>query len=288
MAQKIYLVIGAAGQLGHDLMRVFGSRGRGFTHRDLEITKWEAVWEKIRSIKPAVVVNTAAFHKVEECERQPEQAYAVNVLGAYYIARAAKEVGAAMVYVSTDYVFGDEKEVYRETDCPRPLNVYGASKLAGEELTRITNPRSYIVRTSALFGIKQSGKGYNFVTLMLKLAKKNQEIKVVNDQFTAPTYTLDLAQKIKELVERPAPFGVYHITNQGGCSWYELAKTIFKKTDTPANLKPISSAERPANLVRPRSTILKNQALMKLGIKPMRPWSEGFMAYLLELEEKTQ
>lgn len=287
MANRKIAVIGADGQLGFDLARVLGKSNQviRFTRRDFDVSDQDAVLSFIGGVQPDAVINTAAFHKVEECEVNPRRSFDVNGLGAYYLASAAAQNGASIIYISTDYVFGGEKKTFEESDCPNPLNVYGTSKLAGEQLTKIANPRYYIIRTSALFGINTSGKGYNFVTLMLKLAAENQEIKVVDDQFTSPTYTLDLAEKIQELIKRPAPFGIYHITNYGGCSWFDFAKKIFELKKLNPDLKAIKTADRPAKLTRPSSTILSNKALEKSGLALLRPWPEALQDYLEKIPD---
>lgn len=260
-------------------MKAFGRSAIGFTRADIDITDQRAVARKIKEISPVAVINTAAFHKIEECERDSEKSYQVNAFGAQYVARAAHAVHAAIIYISTDYVFGDYKKKYCESDCVNPLNIYGASKLAGEELTRIVNPHHYIIRTSALFGAHQSGKGHNFVTLMLKLAREGQEITVVDDQYTAPTYTVDLAEKIKELIIKKAPYGIYHITNSGSCSWHEFAKTIFKLARIKPQCKAKKTFIKKGQTRRPHSTVLINQAIQKLKIKPLRPWKEALSSY---------
>lgn len=275
-------IIGADGQLGFDLARIFAADAEvvGWTLADFDVTDKEKISAKIKEAKPDVIINTAAFHKVEECELDPGKSFAVNAAGAFNAAKAAAEISAKIVFISTDYVFGNAKNSYSESDAPDPLNVYGASKLAGEIMTRIANPNHYIVRTSALFGEHQSGKGHNFVQLMLGLARDGKEIKVVDDQFTAPTFTPDLSQKIKELIFKNAPFGAYHITNQSGISWYEFAKIIFETAGISADLKPIKTNERPSNLVRPKSTILINNAIQKIGLSPMRPLKEALAEYI--------
>ncbi|MEK9148009.1 MAG: dTDP-4-dehydrorhamnose reductase [Patescibacteria group bacterium] len=213
-------VIGASGMLGYDLMNA----GRpddtlvGLAHADIEITDPASVAVALERCRPEVVINAVAIIKTELCETEPDRAFLVNAVGAYNVAKAAAGLGAAVVFISTDYVFDGSKPSFTEEDAPYPLNVYGASKLAGEILTKIANPKHFIIRTGWLFGKKVSHKGYNFVTLMLERAKSEAEVRVVNDQTGSPTYTLDLALKIYELIRHQAPFGIYHITNQGGAT----------------------------------------------------------------------
>lgn len=277
-------IIGADGQLGFDLVRAFGKGWRvaPLTHTDIDVVDAAAVRSKILEIKPSVIINTAAFHKVEDCEKNPEKSFAVNALGAYHVARAAAEVDAAVVYISTDYVFDGDRKSFEEDDPVRPLNVYGASKAAGEILTHIGNPGYYIVRTCGLFGDHPSKKGHNFVTLMLRLAKEGKEISVVNDQIVSPTYTKDLSEKIRELVEKKVPAGIYHLTNQGSVSWYEFATLIFKLAGITPRLRAVTSAERPSPVARPAVSILENRALARAGIAALRPIEAALRDYLRE------
>lgn len=286
---KKIILIGAGGQLAFDINRALKSTYKviGLLKQDLDITNNSQVKKVLKLKKPDLIINTAAYHKVEECELNPEKSFLVNALGAYYVAKVASEINAEVMFFSTDYVFDGNKKYYTERDKPNPLNIYGVSKLVGESLVKIANPKHYIIRTTGLFGIHQSGKGHNFVSLMLQLAKEKKEIKVVNDQFCSPTYTLDLAKKIKELIDRRADFGIYHITNRGSCSWYELAKKTFELAGIQANLKPIISSERSSNVKRPKNSILRNENLKKIGIKPLRPWSKALEAYLEEIKKSS-
>lgn len=279
-------IVGADGQLGFDLVRTFRDDFEvvEFTHADFDVTDRAKTQDAIIRAQPKFVFNTAAFHKVGECERDPEKSFKVNALGAYHIAKAAADAGAALVYISTDYVFDGVKKIFSEGDCPKPINVYGASKLAGEILTRVANLRHYIVRTSGLFGINQSKKGHNFVTLMLKLAKENKDVAVVDDQFCSPTYTLDLARKIKEMIIAKIPFGVYHVTNQSGISWFEFAKKIFELAGLSPKLQAVKTADHKESFRRPLSTILENTQLRLVGIIPLRLLSEALQSYLDELK----
>lgn len=280
MAQKVYLIIGAGGQLGGDLMEVFGNSAVGLTHADLDVTDEDAIIAAVERIKPAVVINTVAFHRSEECEKDPAKSFEVNALGAWNVARAAFVAGAVSVYVSTDYVFGNAKNEYAESDIPDPLNVYGTSKFAGEKLTAIANPRHYVIRTSALFGRHKSGKGHNFVTLMLSLAAQGHSVRVVNDQYTAPTYAKDLALKMRELINANAPYGIYHMANVGGVSWYGFAEEIFRAAGVQAALEGIPASSRPSEFVRPDSTVLISESIVRAGMVPMRSWQAALAEYL--------
>ncbi len=285
---KKVLIIGASGQLGSDLVSVFnsGSEVVKAKHSDLDIINNGAVSEFILKNKPQIVINTAAYHKTEECELNPQKSFEINAIGAFNVSKAAAAVGAKIIYISTDYVFDGNKEFFTESDSPDPLNVYGTSKLAGENLTKIANENHYIIRTCWLFGVHKSSKGYNFVTLMLEKAKNKEEIKVVNDQFGSPTYTCDLALKIKELINKNAPAGVYHITNSGSCSWYEFAKKIFELSNLKPNLEQIKSGNGLSKIKRPKYSVLISENLKKLEIEILRPWQEALGDFILEYNKK--
>jgi len=280
---KRYLVIGADGQLGFDLMRVLGEKAVGLTHRDVDITDRHSVWNILEEHKPDIVINAAAISNAERCEKEPDLCFSVNALGAWNVAKAAADIDATVVLISSDYVFGGNKKIFGEKDAPNPLNIYGVSKAAGEYLVKITNPKHYIVRSSWFFGKQISHKGHDFPRLMIKLAQEQSQVHVVNDQFGSPTYTQDLAEKMQELIDGNAPYGVYHITNQGSCSWYEFAKKIFETFRIEAELVPISTKESTSNIQRPEYSILENTKLTQAGIGLMRPWEEAFGDYAKEL-----
>uniref|UniRef100_UPI00064F8E24 dTDP-4-dehydrorhamnose reductase n=1 Tax=Methanosarcina mazei TaxID=2209 RepID=UPI00064F8E24 len=258
------LIIGASGMLGSDLCKAFPDAVK-LTHHDLDITDREQVIESILKIKPDVVINAAAYTNVDGCEDNKELAFKVNGHGPGYIAEACARAGAKLVHFSTDYVFDGSKKEYVESDIPDPINVYGDSKLLGEKKI-IENMDDYrIVRISWLFGIH----GKNFVETMLKLSGEMDTVKVVNDQFGKPTYTMDLASKVKEIIELDP--GIYHITNDGICSWYEFASSIID------NVIPCTSEEFPRKAKRPKYSVLVNT---KTG--PMRHWKEALKDYLQE------
>jgi len=233
--------------------------------------------------KPDVVIDTAAFHNVPVCETDAEASYRVNALGARNVAEIAGEVGASVVYISTDYVFDGAKQApYVETDRECPLNVYGASKVAGEQLVRIFNPRHYVVRSTGLYGSKASGKGHTFPRKMLQLAEEKSEVTVVNDQFCTPTYTHDLAEQLIDLVETEN-FGTFHMTNEGSCSWFELTRHIFDLAKVKTPLLPVSSSAFPSTVKRPSYSVLENAHLKALGLNRMPHWKDSVSAYLKEV-----
>lgn len=279
------LIIGADGQLAFDLIRVLKKNCQIIKarHKDLDVVNRAKVEQFIKKHKPDIIINTAAFHKTQDCELNPEKSFKVNAIGAFNAARASAGVGARIIFISTDYVFDGNKKSFSEQDTSNPLNIYGASKLAGEILTKIANEKSYIIRTSWLFGIHKSGKGHDFVSLMLEKAKSEKEIKVVSDQFGCPTYTLDLALKIKELIDKKAPSGVYHLVGGGSCSWYNFAKKLFELAGVDVKLIPVDSSEFPSIVKRPKYSVLVSRNLKKIKINNLRPWPKALENHLQEM-----
>jgi dTDP-4-dehydrorhamnose reductase len=280
------LVTGANGQLGTDLCRVL----RDFeliplTDKDIEISDMSSVKQAFSKYKADIIVNTAAYVRVDDCEDERDRAFSVNALGARNIAVVAQELGARLVHISTDYVFGGEAEPrtthYTEFDTPVPLSIYGKSKLAGENLVRHFCLRHFVVRTAGLFGVAGSmGKGGNFIETMLRLARERDELRVVNDQVFSPTYTRDLAGKIVQLMTTDY-YGIFHITNRGACSWYEFTTEILKLAGIKTPVVPITSDQYPQKARRPRYSVLDNYHLRLLGMDDMRPWQEALRDYLV-------
>ncbi len=293
------LVIGANGQLGQDLMRalsgheVLGTTRGGALIEDLPSAALVALdicipreTSAVRlSFKPQLVINCAAFHRVDEIERDCAKAFEVNAVAVHRLAMECRQRDIALLHVSTDYVFdGAQRSPYVETDCPRPLSAYGASKLAGEHLLRATWHKHYIIRTCGLYGLSgASGKGGNFVNTMLRLAQAGKPIRVVNDQACTPTATRDLAAQIVELIQTGA-YGTYHITNHGECTWFEFACEIFRLAGMSADVQPISSEAYGAPARRPAYSVLRNAALQSLGIDRMRHWRDALADYVREYQ----
>jgi len=278
------IIIGANGQLGSELVKVLSGWDLiPLTHADIDICDFVYTRKVLTESKPDIVINTAAFHRVDECEDQPEKAFWVNVYAVRKLAHFCAELDCCLVHMSTDYVFGGEKRTpYTEDDAPNPLNVYGVSKLAGEYFVRHICPKHFIIRTSGLYGVAgSSGKGGNFVETMIRLAKEGKPIRVVIDQVLTPTYTKDLAQKLKELLQTEA-YGLYHITNSGQCSWYEFAGKIFEFLGMKPDFSPTTSADFGAKAKRPAYSVLAHERLKQLGLDDLRPWPEALEAYLKE------
>jgi dTDP-4-dehydrorhamnose reductase len=279
------LIIGADGQLGTDLCKVIPKNEQvPLTIQDIDITDKDKTLAVVRQHSPAIVINTAAYNNVDQAEIDKEQAYAVNALGVKNVAEACQEVGAVLVQISTDYVFdGKKKAPYVETDAPEPLSVYAKSKLAGEKYVQETLDKHFIVRTTGLYGVAGClGKGgTNFVESMLKRADSQPELRVVADEIVSPTYALDLAVKMDQLI-RTGQFGLYHIVNHGQCSWYEFTCKIFELLGRQVSIKKVTSAEFKARAERPRYSVLQNANLAKLGLDDLRPWQQALAAYLNE------
>lgn len=278
-------VIGSNGQLGTDLVRLLQLSGAyqafPLSHADIECAESGMVRQVLGAIAPEVVINCAAFVRVDDCEDRPEEAYRVNALGARYVAEACAALGAACVYVSTDYVFSGEKATpYLEEDPPNPLSVYGASKLAGEQLVRISLENHYVVRCSGLFGVAgASGKGGNFITTMLRLAREGRDIQVVDDQRFSPTSTEALAEKIAWLITT-GEYGTWHITCQGDCTWYEFAETAFQSAGLHPKLTPITSEAFGAKAKRPSYSVLGHGRLQLAGADNLPHWRDALDRYL--------
>jgi dTDP-4-dehydrorhamnose reductase len=278
------ILIGASGQLGQEFQKIVdASRLESLTHKDIEVTDQASVESALNKFDGGVVVNLAAFHNVNLCEEDPERTFAVNALGAYNVAKAAQNRKMACVLISTDYVFdGTQREnPYTEKDQPNPINIYGTSKLAAEHLVQTVNERALIIRTASLFGAVTSKKGWTFPELMLDKAKKGDALRVVCDQICSPTYTRDLATTILEIIGKEA-YGLYHVTNEGQCSWYELARTVLELAKIEAEIIPVSSTEFPSVARRPPYSALASAHLQECDVKSLRTWHDAIRAYLIE------
>lgn len=274
------LVTGANGQLGREVARQGKDHELILTDVDtLDITNSKAVKDVIRLNNPEAVIHCAAYTNVDGAEADEDNAFRINVIGAQNIAAGCEEIGARMVYVSTDYVFdGTGTKAYREFDPVNPQTVYGRTKWQGEEIVRQILGRHYIVRTAWLYG-----EGNNFVRTMLKLAKENGCVRVVHDQVGTPTSTVDLTRTIFRLLESDS-YGTYHATCQGECSWYEFACEIFRQAGFAINVIPVTTAEfvRPAK--RPAYSTLDNYMLRMSVGDPMRSWQDALAEYLKSIK----
>lgn len=278
MSSKV-LVTGGHGQLGTELTLMLQEKGFetfGLGHQELDITDLAHVRKVFNEIKPDVVCHTAAYTAVDKAETDRDGAFLVNAYGTRNVAIAAEEIGAKLVYVSTDYVFNGEKEsAYSEFDFPSPLGVYGQSKYAGEQFVHDFHSKFFIARTSWVYG----QYGGNFVKTMLKLAESHDHINVVNDQRGCPTYTKDLAEKIIELFQTDN-YGVYHLSNSGSCTWYEFAKAIFEIKGINVTVNPCTTEEFPRPAKRPKNSEFEHMALKLNGFEDVRGWKEALEEFL--------
>jgi len=281
-------IIGAASHLGSELLRAgTGEDVTGFARGDCDVTDVSSLEAALTTQRFDVVINLASYNRVDDSEADPAPAVAVNADGARNVARVAARTGAAVCYVSTDYVFGADTRrntPYAEDDEPGPINAYGRSKLEGERLVRGANPEHLIVRTSGLFGATKR-RGATFPEVMLAKAAAGGPIRVVDDQTVAPTYVPELAEKMIELL-RAGARGIVHLSNSGGCTWYEFACEIFRQAGLSPDLAPISSEEFGAAATRPAYSVMTSKRLPELGIEPMSPWQDGVCAWLAGEERR--
>jgi dTDP-4-dehydrorhamnose reductase len=288
MAAKIkkVLVTGAAGMLGHKVLEACPEdwEVRGVDVEDFDITSQEACRSCVKAFSPEILIHCAAMTDVDGCESDFDGAYRINGIGAGHLARAAFEVGAEILHVSTDYVFdGEKKSDYFEDDNVSPLGAYGRTKLAGETFVMRNNPRNWIVRTQWLYG----PGGKNFVDTILRVARERDHLEVVDDQVGCPTYTLDLARALVRIADQRPPYGVYHCSNGGSCSWFDFAGKILELAGMGhVPLRPITSdrLDRPAK--RPAHSVLRNYHLALILGDPMRPWEEALSDYLASKKEE--
>ena len=272
-------VIGSEGQLGLDLMSVFGPSASGFDIKDLDIREFNRCRKLLEGLD--LVVNCAAYVKVDDCEDNWQEALGVNAVGARNVALACRQINAKLMYISTDFVFdGEKKDCYREEDVPNPINVYGASKYLGEIFVKNYLSQHYIIRTSSLYGVKGAkGKQENFIDAVVKSDRQGKCLEVVDDIYMSPTYTKDLAAVVSGIIENDLPFGIYHVSNKGGCSWFEFAKNILKFSGLNEKIKPVKSKDFKGRAKRPKSTVLSNAKIESLGLK-MRSWESALEEFI--------
>jgi len=273
------VVTGAGGQLGQELqhLRYEDVEIVGLDRALMDITDERNCMDTIERLRPNAIIHAAAYTAVDRAESDPDNAWLVNVEGTRNVARAAEAIGASFCYVSTDYVFnGKGIRPYSEQDPTDPQSVYGKTKLEGERLAAQLCSRTFIVRTSWVYG----RYGNNFVHTMLQLANQRDELSVVNDQTGSPTYTYDLARFLLELVQTDK-FGTYHATNGGQCTWYEFAKAIFEEAGIEhVNVQPCTTEQFPRPASRPRYSVLGNQVLRQAGFQPLRHWRDALHEYI--------
>lgn len=278
------LITGGHGQLGTELRHLLDEKKLEYLSTDadqLDITDKEGTYKFITDMKPEIIYHCAAYTAVDKAEDEGKELdEKINVEGTRNVAEAAKAAGATLIYISTDYVFdGKKKEgMYQVDDTTNPLSEYGRTKLLGEKAVQETMDDYYIIRTSWVFGIY----GHNFIYTMQKLAKTHDRLTVVNDQFGRPTWTRTLAEFMVFVIEKKAPFGIYHLSNENSCSWYEFAKEILKDTDV--EVAPVTSEENPQKATRPQYSIMDLSKAKGLGFE-IPTWQEALNSFL-ELEAK--
>lgn len=283
-----YAVIGSAGQVGREFAKCLPSENlNALTHEHLDVADSASTHNCIEGLDCDVLVNLAAFHDVNGCEDDPVKAFRVNAVGAGNVAHAARRKGCKVVFFSSDYVFGMDRQrrsPYRESDAAGPLNVYGASKVAGEHLVRAATDNHLIVRSSSLFGVVTSKKGWTFPEMILKRARAGEPLRVVNDQDMSPTYTLDLVRAVVRLVEADA-VGTVHANNADGCTWFEFATTTLALAGVPYQVTPVSSDAFPSKAHRPAYSRMQSERWESLALPPLRDWRDALRAYLMEKGE---
>jgi dTDP-4-dehydrorhamnose reductase len=273
------LILGKDGNLGNELMGVYSDLNpTGWDKGDLDLTDEQATWDKISELKPNLVYNCAAYNAVDNAEQDRITADSINGYAVGNIAKVCKAIGATLVHFSSGMVFeGNKADGYNEDDAPSPVNAYGRSKLLGEMEAQENMDDLYIIRTSWLFGKLGPGAANkkSFIDIMIEKANNKEQLKVVDDEVGRPTYTLDLAQAARAIVEETKPFGVYHITNSGAISRYDWAKEIFKIKDLNVEVEPIKGFAMARIAKRPHYEVLNNTKFLEL-----RPWSEALKEFM--------
>ncbi len=284
------VVTGATGQLGTDVVTILRNNGHDVIacdRKELDITDLEQCQQVIGQFQPDVVIHCAAYTAVDAAETDIDGAYKVNAVGTRNIAVAAESNGSKLIYISTDYVFdGTSTEPYQEYDNTNPQSIYGKSKRAGEVLVQSLSSRYFIVRTSWVYG----AYGNNFVKTMLRLGQEKTSLKVVHDQKGSPTYTVDLANFLLELMPTEK-YGVYHASNSGACTWYEFTQAIFEEArqlgiNIIAQPEPCSTDEFPRPAHRPANSVMEHLSIRTNGFQDLRHWREGLKDFLLESTSK--
>jgi len=282
-------VLGSAGQLGRDLVPRLPGEVIALTRASADLADPEALRKCLEAHQPDCVINCAAYNLVDKAESDPATAFTVNAWGPKHLANICRELGAALVHFSTDYVFGldeNRREPWKETDLPGPISVYGLSKLTGEYWVRQLCPKHFVIRTCGLYGVwGTGGKGGNFVETMLRVAGEGKPLPVVNDQRCTPSFAADVAAATVALIAT-GEYGLYHVTNAGDCTWFEFAAEIFRQADLKPALSPTTSIElnRPAR--RPAYSVLAQAKYDSLGLPPLRPWGEALADYLQLRKQK--
>lgn len=274
------LVTGSTGQLGSDVVKELLKRGYSTlspNRSELNLCSEDNIRNYILNSNCEAIVHCAAYTQVDKAEDEKDLFIKINATATKHIAKCAKILDIPMIYISTDYVFDGTKDgKYTENDETNPINIYGESKLAGEKYVQEILDKYYIVRTSWVFNIN----GKNFIETMLRLSKANNQLSIVNDQIGSPTYTKDLSRLLVDMLET-SKYGLYHATNEGYCSWYEFANTIFKLANINIDIKAINSNEYASRAKRPMNSKLSKDKLIEYGFKPLPHWEDALKDYLI-------
>jgi dTDP-4-dehydrorhamnose reductase len=277
------LLLGSGGQLGRDLRPLLPGEVIALTRADADFAALGGLATAVKAHTPDLVVNCAAYNHVDRAEVEPDPAFAVNAWAVRELATACSDVDAKLVHVSTDYVFGldtTRTHPYAEEDAPGPVNTYGVSKLVGEYFARSLAPKNLVVRTCGLYGLGGTGgKGGNFVETVLRAAGDGQPLQVVHDQRCTPSASKDVAEVIAAMVAADA-VGLFHATNAGSCTWFEMAAEIFRQTGVTADLSPCRTSDRNQPAKRPHYSVLSTAKLAAIGVPSPRPWQDALDAYL--------
>jgi dTDP-4-dehydrorhamnose reductase len=274
------LVTGSTGQLGSDVVKELLKRGYSTlspNRSEFNLCSEDSIRNYILNSNCEAIVHCAAYTQVDKAEDEKDLCIKINATATKHIAKCAKILDIPMIYISTDYVFDGTKDgKYTENDETNPINIYGESKLAGEKYVQEILDKYYIVRTSWVFNIN----GKNFIETMLRLSKANNQLSIVNDQIGSPTYTKDLSRLLVDMLET-SKYGLYHATNEGYCSWYEFANTIFKLANINIDIKAINSNEYASRAKRPMNSKLSKDKLIEYGFKPLPHWEDALKDYLI-------
>ena len=273
------LVTGVKGQLGYDVVKALESRGHqpvGVDHEEMDLMNNNMIQNFIMNLKPEAIIHCAAYTAVDQAEDEVEICYQINAEAVKVMAECAKKLDIPMIYISTDYVFdGTKASEYVETDIPNPINVYGASKLKGEQYVQQLLEKFYIVRISWVFGIN----GNNFIKTMQRLGNEQDQLNIIHDQVGSPTYTAHLAPLLVDMIETDQ-YGIYHATNEGYCSWYEFADEIFKQSQLDVTLHPITTDQYKTKAKRPLNSKMSKQKLSDYGFHRLPTWQEALKNYI--------
>ncbi|NMH70522.1 dTDP-4-dehydrorhamnose reductase [Bacillus sp. RO3] len=279
------VVTGYTGQLGYDVVQYGSKMGLnmiGIGSKELDITDEVAVSHYVKEVNPDAIIHCAAYTAVDKAEDDKNSCWNVNVEGTKHLVKAARDINAKFLYISTDYVFNGQGELpLQETDKTNPIGYYGLTKYEGEKIVEQLLDQWFIVRISWVFGIN----GNNFVKTMLRLAETQNELNVVGDQVGSPTYTFDLARLIIDMIQSDK-YGIYHAANTGFCSWADFAQEIFRQANLDINVNSISTEEYPTRAVRPKNSRMSKQKLIKNGFHPLPKWQDALEHYLIELTQR--